>query len=91
MSDDQLGFELCGEQASEPAMFDPQRIRVEAVAMIAEARTAGSEGPWDIEALHFKRLLFPHLVSWLPDDDERNQLRFDFTRELDRIEALLAA
>jgi len=36
-------------------------------------------------------MLFPHLVSWLPDADEREQLCFAFDRELDRIEQLLAA
>lgn len=91
MDGDQLGFALPGAQASETSLFEPGRIRAEAQALIAEARAAGLDGPWDADALHFKRLLFPHLVSWLPDASERDQLCFDFSRELDRIEALLAA
>lgn len=91
MDGDQLGFELPGETLEEGALFDPKKIRVEAAAIIAEAKLADADGPWDAEALHFKRLLFPHLVSWLPDEDERKQLCFAFDREAKRIEALLAA
>jgi hypothetical protein len=64
---------------------------VEAEALIAQARQAGRDGPWDAEAVRIKKLMFPHLVSWLPDKAERSQLCFEFTCELDRIEALLAA
>jgi hypothetical protein len=91
MHGDQLGFELPGETATEGALFDPNRIRAEAKALIAEARAVGAEGPWDGETLHFKKLLFPHLVSWLPDPEERRQLCFEFEQESKRIEALLAA
>jgi hypothetical protein len=91
MDGEQLGLGLPGEADREGALFDPRRIRAEAVALIAEAKSAGADGPWDGEALHFKRLLFPHLVSWLPDEAERKQLCFEFDRELERIEALLAA
>jgi len=91
MNDEQLGLELPGEAVAEGTLFDPQRIRAEAIALIAEAKLAGVDGPWDGETLRFKRLLFPHLVSWLPDETERRQLCFEFDQEFKRIEALLAA
>lgn len=91
MDDEQLGFELPGETVTEDVLFDPRRIRAEAVALIAEAKSAGVDGSWDGETLHFKRLLFPHLVSWLPDETERAQLCFEFEKETKLIEAQLAA
>jgi hypothetical protein len=90
MADDQLGFALPGENDASECLFDPVRIRAEAAAMIAEARRAGGAA-WDEDTIQFKKLIFPHLVSWLPDEAERNQLCFDFSEEMKRIEALLAA
>jgi hypothetical protein len=91
MDNDQFDFGLAQEEDAGECLFDAARIRAEALALIAEARVAGADGPWDAEALRFKRLLFPHLVSWLPDEDERAQLCFEFIKEVERIEALLAA
>ena len=72
-------------------MFDPVQIRAEALALIAQARAVPGAEQWDDGKLRFNRILFPHLVSWLPDAAERDQLCFDFTVEIDRIERLLAA
>jgi hypothetical protein len=88
---EQIGFDL-GEPAAPTAeMFDPAMIRREALAIIGEARSVTADGPWDAATLKYKRILFPHLVSWLPDADERDQLCFDFSQEAARIELLLAA
>ena len=91
MAEEQFGFDL-GE-AARPAgvYFDPDEIRSDARDLIAEARSATTESHWDEETLHYHRIAFPHLVSWLPDADERAQLCFEFTGALERIEQLLAA
>lgn len=91
MDGEQLDFGLPGGDGPDECLFDPARIRAEAIALIAEAQRASADGPWDAETLHFKKLMFPHLVSWLPDAAERSQLCFEFAQELERIEALLAA
>ena len=92
MADQQLGMDF-GEApvTADRPLFDPADIRADALALIAEARSCTRDGPWDAAALRYRRAMFPHLVSWLPDEDERAQLRFDFTQQVERIELLLAA
>lgn len=72
-------------------LFDPDEIRAEALAMIARARLTDPAEEWDPDKLRYNRILFPHLVSWLPDESERAQLCFTFAEALDRIEERLAA
>ena len=93
MADDQLGFDLgnAGHRSPDSPLFDPHEIRIDALAMIEEARSCTREGPWDAAEIKYRRILFPHLVSWIPDEADRAQLCFDFMRELERIELLLAA
>lgn len=38
----------------------------------------------------YNKVVFPRMARWLPDD-ERDQLCFEFFRELERIELLMAA
>lgn len=91
MTEEQFGFDL-GEAARPTGVyFDPDDIRADARELIAEAQAATADAHWDEETLHYHRIAFPHLVSWLPDEDERAQLRFEFTGALERIEQLLAA
>lgn len=91
MDDDQLGFNLGDEERRDGPLFDPVQIRADAHRLLADARAAGAEGPWDAGELRYQRILFPHLVSWLPDAEERSQLCFAFLQEIERIELLLAA
>lgn len=91
MDGEQLNFGLSTDDAGDGSLFDAASIRSEAVALIEEARRAGPDGPWDEDTLRFKKLMFPHLVSWLPDEAERAQLCFEFAQEVERIETLLAA
>ncbi len=91
MDGEQLDFGLPAKDGGDGCLFDAAAIRSEAIGLIAEARQAGADGPWDKETLRFKTLIFPHLVSWLPDEEERTQLCFEFTQEVERIESLLAA
>ena len=95
MAEQQLGFDLGADdrrpgQDGRP-LFDPVEIRAEALALIAQARAVPTAEQWDEGRLRYHCILFPHLVSWLPDPDERAQLCFDFTVEADRIQGLLAA
>lgn len=92
MAEEQFGFDLSGGGvASDDASFAPETIRREALAFLAEARAVTASGAWDAGEVRYRRILFPHLVSWLPDPAEAAQLRFAFARELERIELLLAA
>ena len=60
--------------------------------MLAEARANlaanwhGTPRRWN-----YHRILFPHVASWITDDDVRTQLCFDFEQECQKIQLLLAA
>ena len=89
MDDDQssFGFHATNVARTEP---DPGDVREDMLAILAEARNVSAEAPWDHDRLRYHRLIFPHLASWLPED-EGEQLCFEFQREAARIELLLAA
>ena len=91
MAQEQIDFDLDGGRGRVDDAFAPDRVRAEAVALLAEARRVVLAGEWDADKLRFKRMLFPYVVSWLPDSAERDQLCFAFVNECDRIELLLAA
>lgn len=92
MEDVQFGFDL-GDPAprQDRPLFDPDEMRVGCLGLIAEARANLQQLQWDAETLNYKRILFPHVASWLPDEAERAQLCFEFSEECDKIELLLAA
>lgn len=85
----QLGLGL-EDTRPDPTRIDPQEIREELHAILATARAARDEAPWDMRTQRYHRVVFPQMTNWLPDD-EAAQLRFAFLAELDRIEFLLAA
>ena len=91
MNDAQFGFDLGEPERTEGVLFDPADIRDDAIGLIAQARAATADLHWDAATLRYHRIAFPYLVSWLPDEEERAQLCFEFTREVERIERLLAA
>ena len=92
MTDDELRFDF-GEKPLDPdkPLFDPDEIREDCLALIAEARANVANLVWDAGRLKYNRILFPHVASWIPDEQERAQLCFEFAQECDRIESLLAA
>ena len=69
---------------------DPAEVRAELMELLELARNARDIAPWDRRTHRYHQVVFPQMANWLPDD-EANQLRFEFARELERIEALLAA
>jgi hypothetical protein len=92
MSDAQSGFDF-GEKPHDPdtPLFDPNEIREDCLALIAEARANVIDLVWDAQKLKYNRILFPHVASWIPDEEERAQLCFEFAQECEKIEQLLAA
>jgi hypothetical protein len=85
----QLGLAL-EETRPDPTMVDPQEIREELQAVLALARAARDQAPWDRRTHRFHQVVFPQMARWLPDD-EAAQLCFEFRHEIARIEHLLAA
>lgn len=79
------------EDVKGETIFAPHEIREDALNLIAELQRVRSADECSLASLKVKRIMFPHLVSWLPDVQERDQLCFEFARELERIEKLLAA
>lgn len=86
----QLGFDL-GE-APKPKSYEPDRdeVRRELYDVLAEARSAAANCPWDKRTFEYHKVVFPQMANWLPPE-ERDQLRFEFAQELARIELLMAA
>jgi hypothetical protein len=89
--DEQFSFDLAYDRTADAPAFTAERVRREVLALLDQARVAAGDGPWDADELGFRRILFPHLVSCLPDGDERDQLCFAFEQEVERIARALAA
>lgn len=85
----QLGLGL-EDTRPDPTWVDPQEVREELNAILAMARAARDAAPWDARTHRYHKVVFPQMANWLPDD-ERDQLCFEFAREVERIELLLAA
>jgi hypothetical protein len=85
----QLGLGL-EDTRPDPTKVDPDEVRQELVAILDIARAARDEAPWDRRTHRYHQVVFPQMASWLPDD-EAEQLCFEFAKELERIEHLLAA
>lgn len=77
-------------EAPRDESVNPDEVRAELLEILRVAREARDEAPWDRRTHRYHQVVFPQMASWLPDE-EAQQLCFEFTRELERIEALLAA
>ena len=86
---EQLGLGL-EDTRPDPALVDPQEVREELNAILAIARAARDAAPWDLRTHRYHKVVFPQMANWLPEE-ERDQLRFEFAQEVERIEQLLAA
>jgi hypothetical protein len=69
---------------------DPEVVRLELLKILRVAREAQDVAPWDRRTHRYHQVVFPQMATWLPDD-EAEQLCFEFAKELQRIEQLLAA
>lgn len=85
----QLGLGL-EDTRPDPTKVDPEEIRQELTALLALAKSALDEAPWDRRTHRYHQVVFPQMATWLPED-EAVQLCFAFAKELERIERLLAA
>jgi hypothetical protein len=85
----QLGLGL-EDTRPDPTKVDPAEIRAELRALLELARSAHDEAPWDKRTQRYHQVVFPQMANWLPEE-EAAQLCFEFAKELERIEQLLAA
>ena len=85
----QLGLGL-EDTRPDPTKVDPEEIRTELRALLDLAKSAQDEAPWDRRTQRYHQVVFPQMANWLPED-EAAQLCFEFAKELERIEELLAA
>jgi hypothetical protein len=86
----QLGFDL--GDARGPVSYEPDidEVREDLGAILESARAVTADALWDERTYRYNKVVFPQMSRWLPDD-ERDQLCFEFFRELERIELLMAA
>ena len=85
-------FGLDFGDAAPAKSYEPDReeVRRELNDIIAQARNATDSPPWDKRTFEYHKVVFPQMANWLPGD-ERDQLRFEFMQEVQRIERLMAA
>ncbi|MGA9580500.1 MAG: hypothetical protein WBR13_00845 [Allosphingosinicella sp.] len=89
-AENQLGFDLGDEPVGTSYQPDLTEIREDLQEILASARGVTAEAPWDERTFRYNKVVFPQMTRWLPDD-EAAQLCFEFSREIERIEQLLAA
>ena len=87
--------DLFGSTSGQPDLFPeatpqpgrivdfPAEARRRLLKMLSEARAAECL-PWSEKETRTLEILFPQMAGWLPDD-ERDQLCFEFAREIDRL------
>jgi hypothetical protein len=86
----QLGFDLGEDRKPASYLPDLAEIRGDLDEILAAAKAVTADAVWDERTYRYNKVVFPQMSRWLPDD-ERNQLCFEFFRELERIELLMAA
>lgn len=64
-------------------MPDPDRVRQRLHDVLETARAA-PKVPWPEKKQRVWTIVFPNMAKWLPDD-ERDQLCFEFEREIERL------
>lgn len=62
---------------------DPENIRRRLTSLLEKARAAQTM-PWSERDARMWQTVFPNMAKWLPDD-EAEQLRFEFAREMERL------
>ncbi len=64
---------------------DPEKVRQRLKALLEKARSA-QKMPWSERDARMWQIVFPNMANWLPDD-EAEQLRVEFAREMERLKA----
>lgn len=62
---------------------DPEKVRQRLKALLETARSAETM-PWPEREARVWQIVFPNMANWLPQD-EAEQLRFEFAREMERL------
>jgi hypothetical protein len=62
---------------------DPEKVRQRLRSLLENARSA-EKMPWPEHEARVWQIVFPNMANWLPDD-EAEQLRFEFAREMERL------
>lgn len=87
--DDQLSLFGFGEGLMEPPVRrfvpDTELIRRRLLNVLDTARAATTM-PWPDRDARMWQTVFPQMADWLPDE-EADQLRFEFVREIERLKA----
>ena len=86
----QLGFDLGEPPKTVGYVPNLAEIREDLGEILASARAVTADNMWDTRTYRYNKVVFPQMSRWLPDE-ERDQLCFEFFRELERIELLMAA
>lgn len=64
---------------------DPETVRRRLNDLLLTARGAATM-PWSDRDVRMWQTVFPQMANWLPDE-EADQLRFEFAREIERLRA----
>ncbi|MBU2586566.1 MAG: hypothetical protein KJ872_00445 [Alphaproteobacteria bacterium] len=88
MSDDQIsmfgdGADRMAEAPQADITPDPDRVRQRLHGILETARAAPVV-LWPEKKQRVWTIVFPNMAKWLPDD-ERDQLCFEFAREIERL------
>jgi hypothetical protein len=67
----------------ERAAPDPEAVRVRLKSLLEKVRSA-EKMPWSERDARMWQTVFPNMAKWLPQD-EADQLRFEFTQEMERL------
>src|SRR5687768_7156592 len=77
----QLGFDLGEKPKTVGYVPNLAEIREDLDEILASARAVTANALWDRRTYRYNKVVFPQMTRWLPDD-EREQLCFEFFREL---------
>jgi hypothetical protein len=85
-------FSIGLDDPSKRKSYEPDRdeVRRELTEILEMAKAAVDDCPWDERAFQYQKVVFPQMANWLPPE-ERDQMRFEFAIEVERIELLMAA
>ena len=86
----QLGLDLGEQPGVRNYAPDEDDVRDDLKGILASARAVTAVSLWDRRTYLYNKVVFPQMSRWLPDQ-ERDQLCFEFSLELNRIELLMAA